>query len=57
LIGGQATGRTAADQITLFKSLGLAVEDVACAAYLYKRALSEGAGTRVAIGGLRDAHA
>lgn len=56
LIGGQAIGRTAPDQITLFKSLGLAVEDVACAAYLYTRALSEGAGTRVAIGGMRDPH-
>ncbi|MGH7712839.1 MAG: ornithine cyclodeaminase family protein [Gemmatimonadaceae bacterium] len=47
-------GRTHEDEITLFKSLGLAVEDVACAAYLYKRALSEGAGTRIAIGGMRE---
>lgn len=55
LVNGTAEGRTSALDITLFKSLGLAVEDVACAAYLYKRALSEGAGTRLAIGGMRDA--
>lgn len=38
-------GRTSADEITLFKSLGLAVEDVAAARYLYGRAKAEGAGT------------
>lgn len=54
LVAGSAEGRTSDEEITLFKSLGLAVEDVACAAYLYKRALSEGVGTRVVIGGLRD---
>jgi ornithine cyclodeaminase len=56
LLNGSAEGRGSDQEITLFKSLGLAVEDIACAAYLYKRALSEGAGTRVAIGGMRDAH-
>lgn len=54
LVAGTAEGRTSDGEVTLFKSLGLAVEDVACAAYLYKRALSEGAGHRVAIGGMRD---
>ena len=54
LVAGTAVGRASDDDVTLFKSLGLAVEDVACAAYLYKRALSEGAGTRLAIGGMRD---
>jgi ornithine cyclodeaminase len=54
LVAGTVNGRMADDDVTMFKSLGLAVEDVACAAYLYKRALSEGAGTRLAIGGMRD---
>lgn len=54
LVTGTAAGRSSGSEVTLFKSLGLAVEDVACAAYLYKRALSEGAGTRIAIGGMRD---
>ena len=54
LVAGTVEGRRRQDEITLFKSLGLAVEDVACAAYLYKRAISEGAGTRLAIGGMRE---
>ncbi|MGQ0538493.1 MAG: ornithine cyclodeaminase family protein [Gemmatimonadaceae bacterium] len=54
LVTGKAVGRRGDGDITLFKSLGLAVEDVACAAYLYKRALAEGAGTRVIIGGMRE---
>lgn len=35
------------DEITLFKSLGLAVEDLACAHYLHGRAKADGAGTWV----------
>jgi ornithine cyclodeaminase len=31
-------GRTSENEITLFKSLGLAIEDVACADYLFKKA-------------------
>ncbi len=54
VVAGTAEGRTSDEEITLFKSLGLAVEDMACATYLYKRALAEGVGTRVAIGGMRD---
>ena len=54
LVAGSVDGRTSTSDVTLFKSLGIAVEDVACAAYLYKRAISEGAGQRVAIGGMRD---
>jgi len=40
-------GRTAPEEITLFKSLGLAVEDVAVAEYLHRRAQATGAGTWV----------
>ena len=38
LLIGTAQGRTSADEITLFKSLGLAVEDLASAEYLYRKA-------------------
>jgi ornithine cyclodeaminase len=41
------TGRTSAAEITLFKSLGLAIEDVVCAEYLYRKAQTEDAGTWV----------
>jgi ornithine cyclodeaminase len=34
-------GRTSRDEITLFKSVGLAIEDLASAEYVYRRALEE----------------
>ena len=48
-------GRQAADEITLFESMGLAVEDVAAGYVVYRNALESGAGMPVAIGGLRHA--
>ena len=50
-------GRRSADEITLFKSLGLAIEDVASARRIYDRATATGAGTWIDLGGLRDADA
>jgi ornithine cyclodeaminase len=50
-------GRRSADEITLFKSLGLAIEDLAAARRIYDRAVATGAGTWFELGGLRDAHA
>ena len=50
---GDVAGRTSADDRTLFKSLGLAVEDVASARLIYERARAEHTGTWIAIGGLR----
>lgn len=47
LLTGSIPGRTSPDEITLFKSLGLAVEDLASAAYLYKKANELKAGTWV----------
>jgi ornithine cyclodeaminase/alanine dehydrogenase-like protein (mu-crystallin family) len=47
VLKGTKPGRTSADEITLFKSLGLAVEDLAAAAYLYDKARETGAGTWV----------
>jgi ornithine cyclodeaminase len=40
-------GRTSADEITLFKSLGLAIEDLASAQLLHEKGLRLGVGTRV----------
>ena len=52
LLLGQAQGREGPDEITLFKSLGLAVEDVAVAVYVHARAQEEGVGVQVDWGGL-----
>jgi ornithine cyclodeaminase len=46
LVGG-VPGRTSPDEITLFKSLGLAVEDLAAADYVYRRAQAAGIGSWV----------
>ncbi|MEA2164143.1 MAG: hypothetical protein QOK37_2270 [Thermoanaerobaculia bacterium] len=48
ILTGQAKGRTAESEITLFKSLGLAVEDLASAQFLFEKASREEAGTWVA---------
>jgi ornithine cyclodeaminase len=47
ILAGTARGRTSADEITLFKSLGLAIEDLASAAYLFEKARRVGTGTWV----------
>ena len=44
---GVAPGRTTSDEITLFKSLGLAIEDLAAAAYLYQKAQQKNCGAWV----------
>jgi ornithine cyclodeaminase len=44
LLVGRHAGRGSASEITLFKSLGLAVEDLAAAALVYRRACDTGAG-------------
>jgi ornithine cyclodeaminase/alanine dehydrogenase-like protein (mu-crystallin family) len=44
LLLGEKAGRTSEDEITLFKSLGLAVEDMACAQYLFRKAKTENVG-------------
>jgi alanine dehydrogenase len=40
-------GRPSADAITLFESQGLAVEDVAAAMHIYRKALERGVGRQV----------
>jgi ornithine cyclodeaminase/alanine dehydrogenase-like protein (mu-crystallin family) len=51
ILAAKITGRTANDQITLFKSHGVALEDVAAARWIYDRAVEEGRGERMAFGG------
>lgn len=45
VLTGAQPGRSSPDEITLFKSLGLAVEDLAAANHLYKKARELNAGT------------
>jgi ornithine cyclodeaminase len=47
LITGKQKGRTERNEITLFKSLGLAIEDVVCADYLLRAAQEQRVGTFV----------
>lgn len=54
---GKAPARRDSSEITLFKSLGLAIEDLASAAHVYAEAVRTGAGVRVELGGARvEAH-
>jgi ornithine cyclodeaminase/alanine dehydrogenase-like protein (mu-crystallin family) len=50
---GKAAGRSSPAEITLFKSLGLAVEDAAAARYIYEQAIRDGVGTLIELGGGR----
>ena len=47
VLAGMKPGRTSPGEITLFESLGLGIEDLAAAAYLYERCVETGAGTWV----------
>jgi ornithine cyclodeaminase/alanine dehydrogenase-like protein (mu-crystallin family) len=47
VLSGTAAGRRDAREITLFESLGLAVQDLAAAAHLYRKASQLGAGSWV----------
>ena len=48
VLTGSGEGRRSAEELTVFKSLGLAVEDLAAAEHVYARAVSENVGTVVA---------
>ena len=48
LLTGDKEGRRSESELTLFKSLGIAVEDLASAEYLFKKATEQNVGTRVA---------
>jgi ornithine cyclodeaminase/alanine dehydrogenase-like protein (mu-crystallin family) len=47
VVAGKAKGRTKDEDITLFKSLGIAVEDIAVAAHVYKVAKGAGMGVKL----------
>ncbi|MBI4482792.1 MAG: ornithine cyclodeaminase family protein [Acidobacteria bacterium] len=47
IVAGKKKGRTDDAEITLFKSVGVAIEDVATAALVYRRAKERGIGTSV----------
>ena len=47
VVAGRTPGRGAPDQITLFKSVGLAIEDLALSSKLLELAIKEGIGERL----------
>ena len=47
LIAGTARGRTSADEITIYDSTGTAIQDVAAAVAVYRKAKAAGIGTEV----------
>jgi ornithine cyclodeaminase/alanine dehydrogenase-like protein (mu-crystallin family) len=51
LLGRAQSGRRNDRDITLFKSLGLAIEDLAAAHHVYRRALANGRGLSLELGG------
>ena len=48
VVAGKAAARTDPAAITIFKSNGLAVEDVICAGFIYEKALESGSGRSMA---------
>jgi ornithine cyclodeaminase len=54
LVTGEVSGRTSPADVTVFKSVGLAIEDVAGAHHIYTRARAMGAGQWIGFGGGRD---
>ena len=55
LVAGLKKWQRGPGDVTLFKSLGLAVEDIASAQYIHARAIERGAGIMIDLGGMRDA--
>ena len=49
VLAGAKPGRASDHEVTLYKSVGIAVQDVAAAALVYQRALERGVGTEVEI--------
>jgi ornithine cyclodeaminase/alanine dehydrogenase-like protein (mu-crystallin family) len=59
IIIGKKAGRSSDREITMFKSVGIAVEDIATAAYVYQRAIAGGLGTSMTLEAVaeRETHA
>jgi len=51
---GTVEGRRSPDEITIFKSLGIAIEDLASAHHIYRKALATERGIRADLGGKRS---
>jgi ornithine cyclodeaminase len=51
---GAEPGRASPAELTLFKSLGLAIEDLAAARHIYEKGVALGTGVWVSLGGLRE---
>ena len=49
LVSKKITGRESNDDITIFKSLGLSIEDVSTAKYVFDQANLKGIGTNIEI--------
>ena len=49
VLAGTKSGRSSADEITLYKSVGIAIQDVATANLVYRKALQQNVGTNVEI--------
>jgi ornithine cyclodeaminase len=47
VLAGTREGRTSPEQITVYKSMGHAVEDAAAAGLIYRSAREQGVGTEV----------
>jgi ornithine cyclodeaminase len=54
VLAGKIAGRRSLDEITLFKSLGLAIEDAAAAEHVRRRAVEAGLGVEFDFGGRRE---
>jgi alanine dehydrogenase len=54
IVAGGHSGRRGDSDITLFKSLGIGLEDLAAASLVYDRAIESGAGRPLPSGGRRD---
>lgn len=49
IVAGEKTGRDSDQEITLFKSVGLAIQDVSTARVAYEKAIESGKGTKIEI--------
>ena len=49
VLAGTKSGRTGTDEVTLYKSVGIAIQDVATAQLVYHKALQKGVGTDVTV--------
>jgi ornithine cyclodeaminase len=54
LLTGSQQGRESSGDVTLFKSLGLAIEDLAAARHIYDKGVALGTGIWVSLGGVRE---